>query len=230
MNINVLIAEDNILIAEHISNVLQDNNMKIFGIFKTKNDAIKAIEKAQPDIALLDINLGNKYDGIEIGEYIISNYKFPIVYITAHSEKSIVQKALKTEPAGYILKPFKDEDLTLAVQIALEKFRYIKEDSFINIKEKYENIKLFCDDILYIKSDNYYIEIYTKNKKYIERSTLKTIILSLDNSKFVKVHRSYLVNINKITKYSANKIFINEIEIPISRYFVKNIRMILNKK
>lgn len=97
-------------------------------------------------------------------------------------------------------------------------FKNVKK--YIVIKDGYDEIKLNHDDILYIKSDNTYVDIITTSKKYAIRNSLDSFLKELDNETFCKVHRSYIVNTSKITKKGSNAVFLGTIQIPISRNFV----------
>lgn len=223
---NILIAEDDILIAEHLKDIVLSFNYNVIGIAHKKDKVIELIEKNVPDVALLDINMENKYDGIEIGEYIQKNYNFPIIYITAHSEKETIEKALKTKPSGYIVKPFKDMEIFSSIQIAFDKFRSNKSDNYILIKDGYKVAKLYVFDILFVKSDNNYVEIFTKDNKYIERISLASIIESIDSDNFVKVHRSYIINTDYVREIKSLSVIVGDYEIPVARKYRKELKSI----
>lgn len=226
----ILIGEDEVLIAEHLRDIVKSFDFEVVGIGHNKEEIIRLIDKTKPDIALLDIRMKGKNDGIEIGEYIMQNYNFPIIYITAHSDTEIVQKALKTKPSGYIIKPFKSMDVFTAINIATDQYRSKKNDNFIMIKDGYKTIKLFLYEILYIKSFNNYIEIYTKRKKYLERNSLENIFNTIDSEDFRQVHRSYVVNLNYTKELTTQKLLIEEDEIPVSRKYYKELKQFLFNK
>ena len=87
----------------------------------------------------------------------------------------------------------------------------------ITLKVGLETIKLNLNDILFVKSDDIYIEIQTKTKKYTIRKSLDSFLKEINHSIFIKVHRSYIINKTKITSKKATSIFIDNFEIPISR-------------
>lgn len=226
---NILIGEDEVLIAEHLRDIVTSFNYNVIGIGHNKEDIISLIDKKQPDLALLDIRMRGKNDGVDIGEYIMQNYNFPIIYITAHSDKDIVQNALKTKPSGYIIKPFKAMDVYTAIQIAVDQFSHMKKDNFILIKDGYKTIKLYLYDIIFIKSYNNYIEIKTKKKKYLERNSLENICKTIDSEYFIQVHRSYVINLNYAKELKTNEVVLDDIEVPVSRKYYKELKSILLK-
>ncbi|MBN2664732.1 MAG: response regulator transcription factor [Bacteroidales bacterium] len=227
---NILIGEDNILIAEHLRDIVIDFDYNVVGIFHNKIDIIKGLKTYHPDIALLDINMESRFTGVEIGDYIAKKLHIPFIYITAHSEKHTLEKALNTKPSGYILKPFKEMEVNIAIKLALEKFENKPDEGFITIKDSSTNIKIFYSDIIFIKSDNNYVEVHTKKQKYITRTSLKSIISELDKEIFIKVHRSFIINKNCAIKYSKHTLFLNGISIPVSRKFQEDVKNIFNYK
>lgn len=220
----VIIGEDDILIAEHLRDILESFNIVVSGVGHKKEDIIRLVDKKKPDLALLDIRMKGAYDGIEIGEYIMLNYNFPIIYITAHSDREIVKKALHTKPSGYIIKPFKSMDVFTAIQIAMDKFSSNKPENFILVKDAYKTVKIYLFEIAFLKADNNYVEINTKKGKYLERSSLENLLKTIDSEDFLQVHRSYAINLNYAVSYKAHKVQIGEIQIPVSRKFVKSLK------
>lgn len=91
----VLIVEDNFIIADDLSNILEDLGYEITGIAASYYEAIELIEKSKPDLCLLDITIRGEKDGIELAETIQEKYGFPYLYITSHSDKSTVERAKK---------------------------------------------------------------------------------------------------------------------------------------
>jgi DNA-binding LytR/AlgR family response regulator len=220
----VAICEDEILIAEHLKMIIKSFGYEVVGMVHNKKDMLDLLARSKPDIALVDIRMEGRYDGIEVGEEILTHYNFPVIYITAHSDSEIIQKALKTKPGGYIIKPFKAMDIFTAINIALENFTDTKTHQFIIIKDGYKSVKLFHHEILFLKSDNNYVEIYTHKNRYIERSSLEGMLTDFKADNFIKVHRSYAVNLNHIAEVKANEIMIEDYVIPISRKYISAFR------
>lgn len=121
-----------------------------------------------------------------------------------------------------MIKPFNKEELYTSIEIALfnyqkTKVTEVKKKDFIFIKQKQLFIKIYFNDILFLKSDHVYTEIFVKNgEKYIIRESLGEYANQL-NEDFVRVHRSFIVNFQYISKIEPNQLIINEFEIPISK-------------
>ena len=117
--IRVLIVEDEPLIAQDISSILEGYDYSVAGICHTPVKARQFLQSDTPDIALLDVNLNADSDGISLGEHILKNYEFPVVYLTAYADKKTIDRAKHTKPMGYIVKPFDEKDIFTTLEIAL---------------------------------------------------------------------------------------------------------------
>lgn len=212
----ILIVDDEVLIAEFLKDELMALGYKNIYLAHNRKQAFSKINAFNPQVVLLDIRMKNEREGIEIAEEIDKSYNIPFVYITAHSDKEIVKLALSTKPSGYITKPFKQIDVYAAVKLAETNSEKINE-RFLVFKDGYASIKLSVDDILYIQSDDNYIHIFTIHKKYTLRNTMEWFISNTPEELFHRTHRSYIVNITKINKSTSKSVFINDLEIPVSR-------------
>jgi DNA-binding LytR/AlgR family response regulator len=229
-DIKVLIAEDDVLIAEHLKTILKKNGFVKIEMAHKKKEIIARIIDFLPDIILLDINMDTSKTGIEIAEFISNNYNFPIIFVTALSDKKTVENAIKTSPSAYLIKPFKPQELITAIQIALKKNKTIDEQNFVFVKDGYIDVKIGYNDIYYIKSDKNYLEVYTKTKTYIVRQTLKEFFELLNNSNFFRVHKSYVVKINYVTELKSDSLMIGNIEIPISKTYYEEFEQAFIKR
>jgi DNA-binding NarL/FixJ family response regulator len=117
--IRVLVVEDEPLIADDIKEFLTNADYFVTAVAYDKEDALEALSATKPDIALLDINLGNNMDGFLIAEEINNKYRIPFLYLTSYSSKHIVEQAKHTRPMGYIVKPFDEADLFSSIEVAL---------------------------------------------------------------------------------------------------------------
>jgi len=119
MTTTVLIVEDERLVAQHISQLLRNDGYEICAIASDGGTALKKISEFYPDLILLDIRIKGEIDGVEVAEQVKSLYAIPIVYLTAFSDAETLERAQKTNPQGYIIKPFRREQLLSTVAIAL---------------------------------------------------------------------------------------------------------------
>jgi diguanylate cyclase (GGDEF)-like protein len=118
---NILIAEDEALVAHDIAAILENVGHTIAGIVDTAEDVLAVAEAARPDIVLLDIHLRGEHDGISIGQILRERFQLPFVYLTAHADRHTVQRAATTGPFGYVIKPFDEQALLSTLEVALHK-------------------------------------------------------------------------------------------------------------
>jgi DNA-binding LytR/AlgR family response regulator len=209
--IKILIVEDQVLIADHIKNILNENQYTQLEIAYKINQAIEKVESFKPDVVLLDINVEGRDTGIEWAKQHVKEAK--IIFITGQSELSTLQKALEVNPVSYLTKPIRTIDLLAALKLV----SINNKPNHIIIKDGYNEVKLNMDQILFVKSDKNYIDIQTQEKKYTVRNTLDNFYKDLDITVFCKIHRSYIVNASKIVQKKTNSVIIDKYELPLSR-------------
>lgn len=218
----ILIIEDEPLIQEHLSACLESIGYEVLNMIDNAQEAIEYLKENNDiiDIALLDINLNDELDGIDLANIIKAEYGIPFMFVTSYTDDKTIERAKHTGPIGYIVKPFTTEDLKSNLEIAL--FNYQKEiqesitSDFIYVKKDHELKKLCFSDITYLEANDNYCMVYTSENRYLLSKTLKKTITKFPPSKFVRVHRSYVINIDKIDSIGPNYIKIKDKEIPLS--------------
>jgi hypothetical protein len=115
----VLVVEDERLIAEEILERLTRMGFRVVGSVDTAEDAVQAARRELPELILMDIRLKGKMDGIEAAAEIRRDLNIPVIYLTSHSDRGTRARAMETTPCGYVLKPFREEDLLVAIETAL---------------------------------------------------------------------------------------------------------------
>jgi len=123
----ILVVEDEAIVAKNLQRRLERINYSVPAIVATGEDAITKVKLQQPDLVLMDIVLQGVMDGIEAAEKIRANYDIPVIYLTAYADKKTLERAKKTEPFGYMTKPFDDKELSITIEMALYKHRMEKK-------------------------------------------------------------------------------------------------------
>ena len=159
--IKILIVEDEVLIAEFIREMLNKEGYESVGVVYDLQSAVHYIEKNEPEILLLDINIGVKDGGIELAKK--RNPKVSVIYITAQNDEGTMLKAIETSPVNYLTKPIRKIEVLASIKLAIKN---LKNESIV-VKDSYKEIKIFYYDLLFVKSDGNYIEIHTTTKKYV---------------------------------------------------------------
>lgn len=125
----ILIVEDDSIIAITIEGRLREFGYQVVGRAATGPDAIKKALELKPDLVLMDIHLRGPIDGIDAAETIYGIHNIPVVYLTAFSDEATLERAQKTSPFGYIVKPFSDTTLKTTIRLALLRHKAEKKDA-----------------------------------------------------------------------------------------------------
>lgn len=165
----VLIVEDEPIIALDLKRTIKKLDFEVTNTASSYNTALNSVRINQPDIILMDINLGeDAIDGIETTKKIQSIAKIPVIYITSSNDHKTISKAIETSPVSYITKPFKREDLKSNILLGLYKS---------NKKSNYENIELYDLGL------GYFFDIKTNKLFYqdfpIKLSNKETLLLKI---------------------------------------------------
>ncbi|RXM46561.1 LytTR family DNA-binding domain-containing protein [Flavobacterium sp. YO64] len=211
-NINVLIIEDTPEQSDALIKVLLENNYTIAGVARNFTDALQVFYEKTVDIIVIDVFLDGKPDGITFAESIniIPNASKPFVFLTSSQDRQIFERAKLTKPFSFLMKPFNELEILYAIEMAVEKFYeqtnvFLSEEQdtvisndFLFIKKKNTLKKVALTDILYIEVEERYCNIITEKEKFVILISLTKISDLLDKNKFIKTHRSTIVNSEKI--------------------------------
>ena len=164
------------------------------------------------DLAFLDIQMPG-VDGITLGKELKNrNSKLILFYVTAYSD--YLDEAMDLQIFRYFYKPFDEKRLYASLDRAME---YLDE-SYVDIivEGGKESIKIPVDDIVYVRRENRKITVFTVDKEYVCKSGFDEILSKLPNTFFYLVHKSFLVNIHHITKYSYTEIYVGDTRISVA--------------
>ena len=223
-----LIVEDELLIAETISDLLKKEGAQNITIVESVEEALSHIETNHTDLVLTDIALGNEQTGIDLGNLLYTKYHIPFIYITSHADKAMINKVKHTRPNGYIVKPFKKDDLLVAIELALYNTANAplksNENNELIVKDGRALVKLFHDNIVWLEADGNYTTIHLiNNKRHVIRTTLTEMEEQLPSDNFIRIHKSYVVNKKHVTEVRANNVIIDQKELAIGRTFQQNL-------
>lgn len=229
--VSILIVEDDMIIAANISVQLTKLGYVVTGIASRGEDAIAHTRLNPPDIILMDINLKGKLNGIETASLIQQEEEIPIVYLTANNDEATFSRARKTHPHAFISKPFSILNLRRTIALVAEQLSDIRKEQPIEtpalqvlkdrifIRHNGKMVKLLLQDILYIEAERNYCNIVTTKARFLVVCTLKTIEQELPDAFFLRVHRSFVVNISKLDVLAETYLEIGRKVIPISRSY-----------
>jgi len=235
LNVKVGVVENEMVIAETICLTLRKLGYDVLPPAFNYQQGLQMISGNIPDLILLDINLGNaEKDGIDIAKHVRQHYSIPIIFLTANSDKPTVERAKIVMPDAFLVKPFSKDDLYASIEIALNNHRNIRPSNldegkdFIMVKDGYSFIKVNYRDILYLSSDQNYVTFHLVNtRKCMMRSTLQEMSSRMPEENFIKINRSFIINVQHVTKVETDKIFIGDIVFPCNKSSLQD--LILSK-
>ncbi|MBT0607387.1 LytR/AlgR family response regulator transcription factor [Aequorivita echinoideorum] len=235
----ILIVEDEMVIAANISLQLIELGYDVTGIIPRGEEALENIAIDRPDIILMDIQLKGNLDGIATAQQIHKRFAIPIIYLTANTDEAHFNRAKETHPYAFISKPFKKLDLQRAIEltvdrISIERNAESKENGSIEahtsentlpyilndrifVRHNEKMLKIDIKDIYYIEADRNYSRIFTATREYLLVMTLKDIDEKLPYNHFLRIHRSYIINLSQINEVAGTHVVISKKAIPMSK-------------
>ena len=213
--LKILIVEDESIVAKDIQKCLIQQGYLVSAIVNSGEKAIEEIEQARPDIILMDIMLKGDLNGIDTANIIRDRFDIPVIFLSAYADESTVSKAKIAEPYGYIIKPFKERELQTTIEMAV--FKHDKDYEIKRERDLYQSIvenkdsrdcifvradfrlnRIKFDDIYYVEALKDYVIINTSHNMYTTHTTMKEMIRILPPRDFVRIHRSYIIRLDKI--------------------------------
>jgi two-component system response regulator LytT len=211
----ILIVEDESIVAKDIQNSLKKLGYIVPTVVSSGEKAMAEIEESRPDLVLMDIMLKGNMTGIDVANIIKERFNLPVVFLTAYADDNTLSKAKVTEPYGYIIKPFKEKELQTTIEMAIykhERDSMVKKErdlyhSIIENKESKDSIFVRADyrlnkvnfaDIFFVEALKDYVVINTSDNIYTTHTTMKEMMRILPPKDFVRVHRSFIVRMDKI--------------------------------
>ncbi len=237
----ILIVEDEMIIAADISMMLTALSYEVTGITPRGEDALKSIEATRPDIVLMDVSLKGTMDGVETSHHIYDQFHIPVIFLTANTDDDTFQRAKATKPYAFITKPFRQSDLQRAIELTIERMAEERKEtsgemtadpdtSFILsdrifVRHKDKMVKVFIQDILFAEADRNYCMVHTVEKEYLLTVPLRVLEENLPAGKFMRVHRSFVVNLGKIDALADNQEYLvfGQKNVPVSRRFKEDV-------
>lgn len=247
--LNIFIVEDESIVAKDIQHSLTKLGYNVVGIANNGNDAIEKIMELTPDLVLMDIMIKGPMTGIEVTEKIKEKLNVPVIFLTAYADEGTLSRAKVTEPYGYILKPFKEIDLHSTIEMAVYKHQkdaaLMKERDFLYslvenkeersrdivfVKSNNRIVKINLKDVYYVETVKDYMAINTATLKYMVHISMRDFEQRLDDREFVRIHRQFIVRIDKIQSIDTQNVVLeNHLKvIPIGGMYKDDLMKRLN--
>ena len=230
--IQILIVEDEMIIAANISLQLTEMGYEVSGIIPKGEDALRFIKNNPLDIALIDIQLKGELDGIETAQKMQDLHpNLAIIYLTANADEANFNRAKETHPFAFISKPFKKLDLQRSIELTISQLKCnivispgnkVEDATFILkdclfVRHQDTMVKVDIKAIKYIVAERNYCRIFSAEKEYLLVTTLKEMDKKLPPRHFLRIHRSYIINLSRIDEIAGTHVVISKKAIPMTK-------------
>lgn len=242
--ITVLIVEDDPVIAADLTFFMKDFGYSPYPSVSNASDALLLLNNVQPDFILIDVTLEGEKDGIELATEINKKHDLPLVFLTAHHDRNTIDRIKATRPSAYLVKPLQEHNLQTSIELALYNHSHKKmankdtdstgedfvsgEHFFIKVKNQLK--KILLDDIMVLEAYDNYSFLHSSDQKHLIGSTLKSLEQKLGDHDFIRIHRSYMINLKAIEGIEEDVVLINKMHLPIGKTykddFMKQIQLL----
>ncbi|MCD9586140.1 LytR/AlgR family response regulator transcription factor [Tenacibaculum maritimum] len=231
MRISCIIIDDEPLAVKVIKNHLQElRQIVVIGTFTNPIEALSVLEVEKVDVMFLDINM-SRMNGLEFLRSI--SVKPYVIVTTAYREYAAESYDLNV--LDYLVKPIPFPRFLKAINKVTQQLYLTKnivqnvgdQDSFIFLKVEKKLVKVKYVNMLYIQSLKDYIKVYTEEGNYIVHKSLTNILEELPSQKFLRIHRSYIISLEKVKSIEGNSVEIGAVRIPIGRKYISQAKQII---
>lgn len=230
----VLIVEDEYIIAEHLRGILLRLGYAVLGVAASVAEALPYVNGTPaPDLVLLDIMVGGELDGIDLAHRLRALHGGPFVFVTSLTDPATLVRATATRPHGYVVKPFTERSVFAALEMAWASHAAeraggvaaeatpapaARPDSLF-VRERGQLTRVLLADVLWLAADGNYTTIHTRTAKHAVLTSLKELEGRLTGGEFMRIHKSYLVALDKIGAIDHQSVLLAEHRVPVGRSF-----------
>ena len=248
--LRILAVEDDPIQGELLRIALEVMGYELIEVVDNGLVALQLAQTTKPDIILMDIQIHGKQDGIEIAQKIKETCPSPIIFTTSFSDPETIRRAKHTEPYGYLLKPYKEKELQIAIEMAVYRFQLdqhrrqekslatnfnweedlLMKDSFFT-KQGGRLIKIPFEEVLWVGVEkDRYCKVVTSQEELLLRMSLTEIAGKLPTDIFIRIHRAFIINILHIHSIDQhdNIIQIRKKELPMGPSYKEQLLKKLN--
>jgi len=223
----ILIVEDQPIIAADLSGYMKDFGYQPLPTVKSGDDALVLLENIQVDCVLIDINIEGEMDGVELAHQIKEAYHIPMIFITALQDDLTIQRITSSGASAYLVKPVSEYSLKASMELALHKEERVSSPKFdtprkhedFYIKHKNQLRRISAEEVNVCEAYDNYVYLHTNEGKFLIHSSLKAVAEKLTPFDFMRVHRSFIVNMKSIDGLEGDDILINGLRIRIGKTY-----------
>jgi len=230
-NIKLLIVEDEMLLAADLAMHLRELGYEVVDMFGSAKEALVYLASNAVDMLLVDIRLEGDMDGVQMVRRLQETKQIPVIYLTSNTDDLTFDRAKETSPHAFLSKPFNKVELQRAIELAVTRINkidngpdtslgkfvpYVLTDSLF-VKLRDSMVKVLLIDILYIEAERSYCRIHAKGKEYLLAMPLKEVELKLPAPNFLRIYRSFIVNLSRIDEVASGHVMVAGKLLPISK-------------
>ncbi len=211
-SVRILIIEDSPAESDALIEVLLANNYAVVGVARSYQEALTLFYKNTIDLVIIDVFLNGIPDGITFAETIttVPDALKPFVFLTSSTDRGIFDRAKLTRPFSFLMKPFNPLEVLYALEMAVEQFygqtnvffseeeNTVISNQYLFIKKNDALKKVLISEIVYVEVEERYCTIVTEKERFVILISLTKISELLDPNRFVRTHRNFMVNTEKI--------------------------------
>lgn len=241
---NILIVEDQIIIAADLSEFLESVGFNVVDICSTGEAALEVINREEVDIVIMDINLQGKLTGIDTVKLLRYIKNITVIYLTAYADDSTFEEAKNTHPFAFMSKPFVKKEIKRTLELAEQKIEEnrnkvvethdLEEDTSLTdrifLKDGEKLVRIYLKDICIVKADRAYCSIITQEKTFTLSMPMKEFAERVKHPLLQQIHRSHIVNVSNVSSLRDNVIEISGEQLVIGKSykdaFLKNFKLL----
>ena len=229
-SLKIGVVEDDAIISDLINMNLHDMGYETCQPAMSYSDAIVMMEQERPDMMVLDIRLQGHLDGIDVAKLSNEKFNIPFIFLSANTDGATLERAKETRPLTFLPKPFNKEVLYTTLEIAfsqlnenetpknqsksIEKFT---EERVVFLKDGIQFRRVKLHEVLFINSEQNYLNIhFSEKRKMVVRAVLSDFLEQYAFPSFMRIHRSYAVNLKQIESFNREELIIGEHTIPLA--------------
>lgn len=241
-SLRILIVEDELLVAADLQEALERQGYEVPAAVRSGEAALQVLPAVRPDLVLLDINLRGQLTGIETAARIRAALPVPFIFLTGLADRATLDQALAEHPAAYLVKPFVERDLAIAIDLAVRNFRraaastdagaaaepivaaapgpatpaepQLTADS-VFVRHHGRHVRVAFDDILFIEAQGNYCRLVTRHGDYLVTVLLGQLLPRLPLPTLLRVHRSFALNLRHVTAFDELRAVVGGHDVPI---------------
>jgi len=207
--LTVLIVEDEALYADLLEDLLAELGHEHLATLTNAKDALNFLSHTTPDLLLLDIQIEGAMDGIELADSIQEQGAIPVIFITSKIDDATYARAKATAPYAFLEKTSRKRQLQRAIDLVTTKITPSESPSessdALLIRVGNTLVKVRFEEIVYVQAEDHYCNLYTLDKKFVSRISLKEMLQILPQENFSQVHRSYLIRFAAIQSIAPSE-------------------------